>query len=91
MRLCPRYSGIYSQHDPSKSVLMKPHEMWTGRKRSLSYLKKWGCPTYVLTEGSKLEPRYEMCYFVGSMKTTRGSYFYFLSEQKVLVAPIPDT
>ena len=71
---------------PSKSVPRTPYEMWTGRKPSLNHLKIWGCPTYVLNKGSKLDPRSELCYFIGYPKTTRGGYFYHPKEQKVLVS-----
>ena len=33
---------------PSKSVPKTPMDMWTGRKLILSYIRKWGCPAYVL-------------------------------------------
>ena len=39
-----------------------------------------------MTKGSKLEPRSELCYFVGYPKGTRGGYFYHPQEHKVLVS-----
>ena len=71
---------------PSKSVPRTPYEMWTRQKPSLNHLKIWGCPAYVLTKGSKLEPRSELCYFVGYPKGTRGGYFYHSKEHKVFVS-----
>ena len=57
---------------PSKSVPRTPQEMWTGRKPSLSHIHIWGCPAYVLNDkANKLEPRSEMCYFIGYPKGTR--------------------
>ena len=32
---------------PSKSVDKTPHEMWTGKSPSLSFLKIWGCEAFV--------------------------------------------
>ena len=32
---------------PSKSVERTPHEMWTGKKPALSFLKIWGCEAFV--------------------------------------------
>src|SRR5215467_10044921 len=36
--------------------------------------------------GSKLDPRSELCYFVGYPKGTRGGYFYHPQEHKVFVS-----
>lgn len=32
---------------PSKAVEKTPHEMWTGNKHALSFLKIWGCEASV--------------------------------------------
>ena len=32
---------------PSKSIETSPHELWFGKKPKLSFLKGWGCDTYV--------------------------------------------
>ena len=32
---------------PSKSVETTPYELWFGKKPKLSFLKVWGCDTYV--------------------------------------------
>ncbi|NDV21046.1 DDE-type integrase/transposase/recombinase, partial [Pseudodesulfovibrio sp. JC047] len=72
---------------PSKSVPKTPQEMWTGRKPSLNHIHIWGCPAYVLNDkATKLEPRSEMCYFIGYPKGTRGGMFYHPKEQKVLIS-----
>ena len=76
---------------PSKSVPRTPYEMWTGRKPSLNHLKIWGCPAYVLTKGSKLEPRSELCYFVGYPKGTRGGYFIIPKSIKYFLVLMLDT
>ncbi|KAL4272330.1 hypothetical protein GQ457_13G014650 [Hibiscus cannabinus] len=34
-------------HVPSKSVQKTPHEMWTGKRPSMSFMKFWGCKDYV--------------------------------------------
>ncbi|KAL4308299.1 hypothetical protein GQ457_01G020660 [Hibiscus cannabinus] len=70
---------------PSKSVQKTPHEMWTGRRPNMSFMKIWGCKAYVKHHMStKLEPKYEKCTFVGYPKETKGYYFY--NENKVFVA-----
>ncbi|KAK8708424.1 hypothetical protein V6N13_059466 [Hibiscus sabdariffa] len=70
---------------PSKSVQKTPHEMWTGRRPNMSFMKIWGCKAYVKHPMStKLEPKSEKCTFVGYPKETKGYYFY--NENKVFVA-----
>lgn len=69
---------------PSKSVSLTPHEMWTKFRPSLSHLKIWGCPAYVLTRGSKLEPGCSILW--GYTKATRGGHFCHPSEQKLFVS-----
>ncbi|KAK8708413.1 hypothetical protein V6N13_059455 [Hibiscus sabdariffa] len=70
---------------PSKSVQKTPHEMWTGRRPNMSFMKIWDCKAYVKHQMStKLEPKSEKCTFVGYPKETKGYYFY--NENKVFVA-----
>ncbi|KAK8979703.1 hypothetical protein V6N11_027738 [Hibiscus sabdariffa] len=70
---------------PSKSVQKTPHEMWTGRRPNMSFMKIWGCKAYVKQQMStKLEPKSEKCTCVGYPKETKGYYFY--NENKVFVA-----
>ncbi|KAK9043585.1 hypothetical protein V6N11_071921 [Hibiscus sabdariffa] len=43
---------------PSKSVQKTPHEMWTGKRPNMSFMRVWGCPAYVKHQMStKLEPK----------------------------------
>ncbi|KAK8509417.1 hypothetical protein V6N12_018676 [Hibiscus sabdariffa] len=43
---------------PSKSVQKTPHEMWTGKRPTMSFMKIWGCKAYVKHQMStKLEPK----------------------------------
>ncbi len=68
----------------SKSVELTPHEMWDKRKPIFSYMKVWGCPTYVKRiESDKLGAKSERCLFVGYPKESRGYYFYNPLEQNV--------
>ncbi|KAK8636287.1 hypothetical protein V6N13_004991 [Hibiscus sabdariffa] len=72
---------------PSKSVQKTPHEMWTGKRPSMSFMKIWGCKAYVKHQMStKLEPKSHKCTFVGYPKETKGYYFYNHKENKVFVA-----
>ena len=72
---------------PSKSVETKPYEVWFGKKRKLSFLKVWGCNTYVKRlQPDKLEPKSEKCVFIGYPKEIIGYTFYHRSEGKIFVA-----
>ena len=54
---------------PSKSVEMTPYELWFGKKPKLSFLKVWGCDSYVKKlKPDKLEPKSEKCVFIGYPK-----------------------
>ena len=72
---------------PSKSVETTPYELWFGKKPKLSFLKVWGCDTYVKRlQPYKLEPKSEKCVFIGYPKETVGYTFYHISEGKIFVA-----
>ena len=72
---------------PSKSVPTITIELWTGCKPSLKHIRVWGCPTHVLKEKiDKLEPRTEVCFFVGYPRGTKGGLFYSPKDQKVIVS-----
>ncbi|KAK8597150.1 hypothetical protein V6N12_065626 [Hibiscus sabdariffa] len=69
---------------PSKSVQKTPHEMWTGRRPNMSFMRVWGCQAYVKHQMStKLEPKSQKCTFVGYPKETKGYYFYNSKENKI--------
>ncbi|KAK8528240.1 hypothetical protein V6N12_074774 [Hibiscus sabdariffa] len=72
---------------PSKLVQKTPHEMWTGKRPSMSFMKVWSCKAYVKHQMStKLEPKSHKCTFVGYPKETKGYYFFNPKENKVFVA-----
>ena len=72
---------------PSKSVETTPYELWYGKRPKLSFLKVWECHAYVKKlQPEKLEPKAEMCIFIGYPKETVGYTFYLKSEGKVFVA-----
>src|SRR5215216_5012226 len=72
---------------PSKSVETTPYEIWFGKKPKLSFLKVWGCNTYVIRlQPDKLEPQPEKCVFIGYPKETIGYTFYHRSGGKIFVA-----
>ena len=59
---------------PSKSVEMTPYEVWSGEKPKRSFLKVWGCDTYVKrVQPDKLEPKSEKCVFIGYPKKMLGT------------------
>ena len=71
----------------SKSVNKIPYEIWTGRKPMLSYLRVWGCPTYVkCLKTDKFGSRSDKYLFVGYSKEMKAYYFYLIEEQKVFVS-----
>ena len=66
---------------------MTPYELWFGKKPKLTFLKVWGCDTYVKRlQPDKLEPKSEKCVFIGYPKKTIGYTFYHRSEGKIFVA-----
>ena len=72
---------------PSKSVPKTPLEMWSSRQVSLRHFRIWGCPAHLLkSKTTKLEPRSQVCLFVGYPKETRGGFFYSPEENKVFVS-----
>jgi hypothetical protein len=72
---------------PSKSVENTQYELWFGKVPNMSYLKIWGCEVFVKRPTSdKLGPKADKCFFVGYPKETKGYYFYYQSENKIIVA-----
>ena len=72
---------------PSKFVPKTNLELWSGRKPSMRYLHIWGCPTHVLKgKPDKLEPKSEVCLFVGYSKETGSYLFYSCNDNKVFVS-----
>ena len=57
------------------------------RNLKLSFLKVWGCDTYVKRlQPDKLEPKSEKCIFIGYPKETIRYTFYHRSEGKIFVS-----
>jgi hypothetical protein len=51
---------------PSKSVEKTPYEIWIGKHLRLSFLKGWGCETYVkCLMSDKLTPKSDKCFLWG--------------------------
>ena len=72
---------------PTKAAPNTPVELWTGRKPSLRHFRIWGCPAHVLTgDASMVEPKTEVCFFVGYPKGTKGGLFYNPKSQRVFVS-----
>ena len=60
--------------------------MWYGHKSVITYLRVWGCPTYVKrAKSDKLEPKSDKVFFIGYPKETKGYCFYNTEEQKLFV------
>jgi Reverse transcriptase (RNA-dependent DNA polymerase) len=72
---------------PSKSVEKTPYELWFGRIPNMSFNKIWGCETYVKRlMSNKLSPRSDKSIFMGYPKETKGYYFYYKPENKIVIA-----
>jgi hypothetical protein len=72
---------------PSKSVEKTPYELWFGKISNVSFINIWGCEAYVKRLMSdKLNHRSDKCIFVRYPKETKGYYFYYKSENKIIVA-----
>ena len=66
---------------------MTPIELLSGHKPSLRHIRVWGCPAHVLKgKAEKLEPKTEVCVFIGYPKGTKGGMFYNPKEKKVIVS-----
>jgi hypothetical protein len=72
---------------PSKFVEKTSYELWFRRIPNVSFIKIWGCKTYVKRlMPDKLSPRSDKCIFVRYPKETKGYYFHYKSENKIVVA-----
>ncbi|GJX24856.1 retrotransposon protein, putative, ty1-copia subclass [Tanacetum coccineum] len=72
---------------PTKKVDKKPYELWYGKVPNFSYLKIWGCEMLVKWDTlEKLPQKSVKCIFIGYPKKMMGYYFYFLPENKIVVA-----
>ena len=40
-------AALTLKRSPSKSIETTPYELWFGKKPKMSFLKIWGCDTYV--------------------------------------------
>jgi hypothetical protein len=71
---------------PTKSVERTPYEIWIGKHLGLSFLRVWGCESYVKRLMSdKLTPLLDKYFFVGYPRETKWYYFYNKTEGKVSV------
>ena len=72
---------------PSKLVPTTPTELWIGRKPSLKHVRIWGSQAHVLKGNTdKLEPRTEVCIFIGYPRGIKGGLFYNPQDRKVIVS-----
>jgi hypothetical protein len=72
---------------PTKSVERTPYEIQTGKHPGLSFLKVWGCETYVkCLMSNKLTQKSDKCFFVGCPRENKGYYFCNKAKGKVFVS-----
>ena len=67
-------------HGPSTPLNFRlSKEVWSGKKLDLSYLKFFGCVSYVLVDSfarSKLDAKPKLCYFVGYGDSKLGCHLW---------------
>jgi hypothetical protein len=64
-----------------------PHEVWTGKKPSLTHLKVFGCEAYVHVPKEnkiKLDKKAENCIFIGYKYGLKGYNIWNLETKKVV-------
>jgi hypothetical protein len=73
---------------PSSTLNDKtPHEVWTGKKPSLTHLKVFGCEAYVHVPKenmSKLDKKVEKCIFIGCKDGIKGYKLWNPETKKVV-------
>ena len=73
---------------PSSALEDKtPHEIWTGKKPSLSHLRVFGCDAYVHVpkeKRTKLDNKSERCIFIGYKDGLKGYKLWNLETRKVV-------
>ena len=73
---------------PSSALEDKtPHEVWTGKKPSLSHLRVFGCDAYVHVpkeKRTKLDNKSERCIFIGYKDGLKGYKLWNLETRKVV-------
>ena len=64
-----------------------PHEVWTGKKPSLSHLRVFGCDAYVHVpkeKRTKLDNKSEKCIFIGYKDGLKGYKLWNPETRKVV-------
>ena len=64
-----------------------PHEVWTGKKPSLSYIRVFGCDAYVhfpKEKRTKLDNKSERCIFFGYKDGLKGYKLWNPKARKVV-------
>ena len=64
-----------------------PHEVWTGKKPSLSHLRVFGCDAYVHVpkkKRTKLDNKSERCIFIGYKDGLKGYKLWNPETRKVV-------
>ena len=64
-----------------------PHEVWIGKKPSLSHLRVFGCDAYVHVpkeKRTKLDNKYERCIFIGYKDGLKGYKLWNPETRKVV-------
>jgi hypothetical protein len=68
-------------------VDMTPHEVWSGKKPSVSHLKVFGCDAFVHVpkeKRSKLDKKEVQCIFIGCKEGMKGYNLWDLASRKTM-------
>ena len=73
---------------PTSALVDKtPHEVWTGKKPSLSHLRVFGCDAFVHVpkdKRNKLDSKAEKCIFIGYKDGVKGYKLWNLVKRKTV-------
>ena len=64
-----------------------PHEVWTGKKPSLSHLRVFGCDAYVhipMEKRTKLDNKSERCIFIRYKAGLKGYKLWNLETRNIM-------
>ena len=78
---------LVNRSSSSKLDSKTPHEVWTGKKPSLTHLRVFGCEAYVhvpMENRSKLDKKDEKCIFIGYKDALKGYNLWNPETKKVV-------
>ena len=64
-----------------------PHEVWTGKKPSISHMRVFGCDAYLHVpkdKRTKLDSKFERCIFIGYKDGLKGYNIWNIETRKLV-------